>query len=81
MAARPEVFTRQSGVHSLQTDADARPAAIVLALRRTDSQGRKLVGETSGDRLGPAQGLVIGLALGAVFWLTLWLLAWGVFHP
>ncbi len=80
MAARPEVFTRQAGVHPVHADADARPAAIVLALRRTDSQGRKLVDETSGDRLGPAQGLVIGLALGAMFWLTLGLLAWGVFQ-
>ncbi len=80
MAARLEVFTRQAETHPLQADADARPAAILLPLRRTDSQGRKLVGETSGDLLGPARGLVIGLALGAVFWLILGLLAWGAFY-
>ena len=80
MAARPEVFERHPSGTPEAYDADARPAAIVLPLRRTDSQGRTLVGETSGHRLGPAQGLSIGLALGAAFWLGLAALTWVFFH-
>ncbi len=80
MAARPEVFIRNPGAPLVNADAEARPIAMVLPLRRTDSHGRKLVDQTSGDRLGPAQGLVIGLALGATFWLGLGLLAWKILY-
>ncbi len=76
MAARPEVFTRHPGAPPVSPDSELRPAALVLPLRRTDSQGRKLVDQTSGDRLGPAQGLVIGLVLSAAFWLAIVALAW-----
>ncbi len=76
MAALPEVFSTRSGVPSVRSDADARLAAVVLPLRRTDAQGRRLVDETSGDRLGPIHGLLIGLGSGAVLWLALGLLLW-----
>ena len=78
MAAQPEIFPHYGPPSRL--DADIRIAAEVLPFRRTDAQGRKLVDETSGDRLGPAHGLIIGLALGATIWIGLALLAWEFFR-
>ena len=79
MAARSDAFTRLTGAPP-STEADARPAAVILPLRRTDPLGRKLVDETSGDRLGPARGLVIGLALSAGMWACLGILTWASFR-
>ena len=78
MAAQPEIASSRAEL-SATLDAELRPAAIVLPLRKRDAQGHKLVDETSGDRLGPAHGLILGLSLGAIFWLALGLLAWRIF--
>ena len=80
MAAQPEMFPAYANAPAPRPVADIRPEAIVLPLLRTDRQGRKLVDETSGDRLGPAQGLLIGLALGVVLWVGLGILAWTAWH-
>ena len=80
MAAQPELFSPHPGTPAGRPETEARPPAIVLPLRRTDAQGRKLVDQTSGDRLGPAGGLLMGLGLGAILWLGLGLLAWEFFR-
>ncbi len=77
MAAHSEVFLRDT--HALDGAAEglpARPSATILRLRGPESQADRLIERTSGDRLGPAQGLVTGLCLGAVLWAGVAALAW-----
>ncbi len=78
MAAQPEPFV----VLSPDLPGELVPAgrtAAILPLRRVHADGRPVINEAAGDRLGPARGLLLGLLLGAAMWLALGALAWLMF--
>ena len=74
MAAQPEFLL--SPTWARPGDMGPMRTAAIVSLWRSTSDGHRIIDQTSGSRLGPAQGLMLGLMIGASLWLAIGLTAW-----